>query len=122
MEPRSLNELRARVQGRHLLNDGQAVTVSANYVEQSAINSGLLIGTLLDNRAALIEWKSHVYVLYGAIFNDTRYSSGARAYAVLKLFLLDPRFSDQRREVVFDRASDDWGKVQGMLTLTVTKP
>jgi hypothetical protein len=37
--------------------------------------------------------------------------------SIFKIFLLDPRFSDQRREVSFDRQTDDWGKVQGLLTL-----
>ena len=64
----------------------------------------------------LIEWESRVYVLYGAIFNETRDTgSGDRAYAIRKLLLLDPRFSDQRRVTEFDRETDDWSKVGGFL-------
>ena len=119
--PRSLKELSVKLQGRHLLSDGQAIVVSAQYVPQSAISSGLIIGALLDQHAALIEWKSHLYVLHGAIFNETRYSSGARQYAIVKLLLLDPRFSVQRRETVFNRETDDWAEVQGLLTLAVAR-
>jgi hypothetical protein len=85
------------------------------YMAQASINSGHLINSRLAQQASLIEWKSHVYVLSGAVFNETRYYSGARAYAVLKLFLLDPRFSDQRREREFSRKADDWGPADGLL-------
>jgi hypothetical protein len=37
-----------------------------------------------------------------------------------KLLLLDTRYSGPRREVIFNRDTDDWGKVQGMLRLSVT--
>jgi len=120
-EPLSLKELSAKLQGRHLLSDGRPIVVSAEYVPQSSINSGLIIGALLDQHAPLIEWKSHLYVLYGAIFDEARYYSGMRQYAIHKLLLLDPRFSDQRRETEFNRETDDLGKVQGLLTLAVVR-
>ncbi len=116
----SLKDLGAMVEGRHLLSDGQPIAIHAEYVPQTSVNSGVnIVNALQDQHAALIEWKSHVYVLYGATFNETRYSSGRRQYAISKLFLLDPRFSDQRRELEFNRETDDWGKVQGVLTLAV---
>jgi hypothetical protein len=117
----SLKELSAKLQGRHLLRDGRPIVVNAEYFPQSSIGPGLIISPLQDQHPLLIEWKSHVYVLYGATFNETRYYSGEREYAVVKLLLLDPRFSDQRREVEFNRESDDWGKVQGLLTVAVAR-
>lgn len=114
-DPQSLKELSVRLQGRHLLSDGRPIVVNAEYVPQASITSGLIIGTLLDQKVPLIERKSHFYVLYGAIFNETRYYGGARQYALHKLLLLDPRFSDGRREVVFNRETDDWDKVRGLL-------
>jgi hypothetical protein len=118
-EPRSLKELSTTLQGRHLLSDGRPIRVNAEYATQTSINAGSIVGSLQDQHASLLEWKSHVYVLYGAIFGETRCQSGARQYSIVKLLLLDPRFSDQRREAVFNRATDDLGKVQGLLTLSV---
>jgi hypothetical protein len=120
-DPQSLKDLSAKLQGRHLLSDGRPIVVNAEYVPQSSISPGLMISALLDQHASLIEWNSHLYVLYGAIFNETRYYSGPRYFAVHKLLLLDPRFSDQRRETEFNRETDDWGKVQGLLTLVVVR-
>jgi len=120
-EPRSLKELGTKLQGRHLLSDGRPIAVNAEYASQTSINSGSVIGALQDQRAPLLEWKSHVYVLYGAVFGETRCQSGARQYSIVKLLLLDPRFSDQRREVVFNRDTDDLATVQGLLTLSVAQ-
>jgi len=119
-EPRSLKELSTKLQGRHLLSDGRPILVNADYAPEISINSGSIVGSLQAQRASLLEWKSHVYVLYGAIYGETRCQSGARQYSIVKLLLLDPRFSDQRREAVFSRATDDLGKVQGLLTLSVS--
>jgi hypothetical protein len=120
-EPRSLRDLSAKLQGRHLLSDGRPIVVGAEYVPQHSIDYVLIIRALLDQHAPLIEWKSHLYVLYGAIFNETRYYSGVRQYAIVKLLLLDLRFSDQRRETVFNRETDDWETVKGLLTLAVVR-
>jgi len=119
-EPRSLKELGTKLQGRHLLSDGRPIAVNAEYASQTSINAGSVIGALQDQRASLLEWKSHVFVLYGAVFGETRCQSGARQYSIVKLLLLDPRFSDQRRETVFNRDTDDLAKVQGLLTLSVS--
>jgi hypothetical protein len=117
-DPKSLKDVGARLQGRHVLGDGRAVLVTAEYISPSAVNSATLIGVLTRKQALLMQWDSHLYVVYGVIFDLTvDDTNGARAYAIRKLWLLDSRFSDQRREVTFDRSTDDWGKVQGLLML-----
>lgn len=123
LTPLSWKELSTKLQGRHLLSDGRPVTVKAEYIPHDSINPALIISTLRQQHAQLIEWKSHMYVLYGALFDETRdSSSGVRAYAIRKLFLLDLRFSDQRREAVFDRETDDWGQMQGLLMVGFAIP
>jgi hypothetical protein len=57
-------------------------------------------------------------VLYGAIYNETDFSDGSRLYTIKKLMLLDPRYSDYRREATFNRETDDWSTVEGLLMLT----
>lgn len=116
--PQSLKDLSAALQGGHPWSD-HPLTVQAKYFAQGSIEPGLIINALVDHHAAIIEWKSHIYVVYGAIFDETLYYSGRRQYAIHRFSLLDPRFSDRRRETEFDRDTDDWGKVQGLMTLTV---
>lgn len=118
----SLKELGGKLQGRHRLSDGRSIVVKAEYVPQGVISPEVIMGALLDQHALLMEWDSHLYVLYGAVFNETLWAVAGKRYAITRLLLLDPRYSDQRRETEFKRANDDLGKVQGLLTLSVARP
>lgn len=117
--PSSLKDVAAKLQGRHLLSDGRPIMVAAEYFDPAAINSGMLIGTLRDKRALLLQWNSHIYVCYGVTYDEIYDENGALQYSIRKFLLLDTRYSDSRREVAFNRETDDWSKVQGMLQVTV---
>ena len=117
-DPKSLKDVATRLQGRHVLNDGSAIMVTVEYVPATSLVAGTLIGTLSDKRPLLMEWNSHLYVVSGVIYGTIDNGEGGKVDSILKIFLLDPRFSDQRRAVIFDRETDDWAKVQGLLTLT----
>jgi len=112
-----LKDLGARLAGKHYLSDGRPITVTAEYLSPASINPSQIIGPLKHQQAVLMEWDSHLYVLYGAVFDELLYPSGNRDYVIHKLLLLDTRFSDARREASFNRESDDWTKVSGLLTL-----
>ncbi len=117
-DPKSLKNVSAKLQGRHLLSDGRPIMITAEYVPAAEVNPGQIVGALAQKRAPLMLWNSHLYVVYGVIFDETvDPDSGATIDAIHKLFLLDVRFSDERREVTFNRDTDDWGKVQGLLLL-----
>ena len=118
----SLKELGGKLQGKHRLNDGRSIVVNARYVAQGAITPEVILGALREQRALLMEWKSRLYVLYGAVFNETVFICSGKRHAITKLLLLDPRQSGPRRETEFDRAHDDMGKIQGILTLEVSRP
>ena len=117
--PLSLKDVVSKIQGRHLLSDGRPIMVTAEYFEPAAINSGMLIGTLRDKHALLLQWNSHVYVCYGVIYDELYDENGGLQYSIRNFLLLDTRYSDSRREVIFNRQIDDWNKVQGMLRVTV---
>jgi len=120
--PSSLKELSAKLQGRHVLGDGLSVMVRAEYFPQNSLHVNLMIKTLMDQQPMLLEWKSRVYVLYGAVFDETRqYNPDGWQFAIHKLLLLDVRFSDHRREIEFNNETDDWKKIQGLLTLAVVR-
>lgn len=121
-EPISLPELAAKMSGKQVTSEGEAVLVSADYVPGSSITADYIVRSLLSQRALIMEWNSHIYVLYGALYNEVRDYSGGREFTVDKLFLQDPRFSDEHREVVFNRDKDDLKKVQGVLAVTVKVP
>ena len=69
--PSSLKELSAKVQGRHVVGDGRSVMVRAEYFPQNSIDGNVMIKALIDQQPMLIEWKNRVYVLYGAVFDES---------------------------------------------------
>lgn len=121
-DPLSLKDVGGKLQGSHRLDDGRPITITAEYLVPDSINPDQIISSLLKNHALLMKWGSRLYVLYGAVFDEKLYYSGQRDYVIHKLLLLDVRFSDSRREIAFNRETDDWGKVQGLLTLRAVQP
>lgn len=115
----SMNDVAGKLEGRHLLSDGRPIKVTAKYVAADAINGGLLIAMVMNEHAALIEWNSHLYVLHGVVYRwmESGDPSDSKTTVIRKLLLWDTRFSDSRRDVVFDRTTDDLSKVQGLLFL-----
>ena len=116
-DPKSLQDVAKKLQGRHLLSDGRPIMVTAEYLPAASVNSSQLIGTLTEKHALLMEWNSHLYVVYGVVYDQTVNQDSGIMNAIHKFLLLDARFSDERRAVSFDRLKDDWGKVQGLLML-----
>jgi hypothetical protein len=118
-DPASLQDVAAKLQGRHLLSDGRPIMMTPQYTAPAAINGSMLIEALRQKHAMLVLWKSHLYVLYGATFvEDYDPKTGTALYNIVKLLLIDTRYSDSRRTVEFNRATDDWSKVQGVLWIT----
>jgi hypothetical protein len=122
-DPLSLKNILSKLQGRHLLSDGRSIRVTAElWTPSQGDISYQIVSALINQHAMLMVWGSHLYVLDGAIFDQTAYSDGTSMNVIHKLLLLDTRFSDSRREVVFNRDTDDLGKVQGMLLLLAAAP
>src|SRR5271166_6347929 len=122
-DPKSLKDVASKLQGRHFLSDGRPILVTATYLTPDAVNSGMLITWFQNHHAALMQWNSRVYVVHGIVYQWTASGtpdSGEQTGTVIHKFLLwDTRFSDSRREVVFNRETDALGKVDGLLFVEV---
>jgi len=123
-DPKSLKDVAGKLDGRHLLSDGRPIMVSAEYMAPDAVNSGRLIRMILDQHALLMMWNSNLYVVQGIVYRwaasgDPTSGSMVTMTVLHKFLLWDMRYSDSRREVVFDRETDDASKVQGLLSVEV---
>lgn len=118
--PLSLKDVSSKIEGRHLLNGGRSVSVTAEYLASDSIHPDDILAPLFKEHALLIKWKSQLYILDGAVFDETVDYSGQKQYVIQKLLLLDPRFPDKRMQRTFNRQSDDWKDVQGILKVSVT--
>jgi hypothetical protein len=117
-DSKSLKDIAGKLQGRHLLSDGLPIMVTVEYLTPDQVNAGHLIYMLTENRAALMMWNSHLYVVEGVSYVESfDNSSGSTADAVHKFLLQDARYSDARRQVTYDRLTEDASKVQGLLFL-----
>lgn len=124
-DPASLTDIASKLNGKHMLSDGRAFFINAGYRPASAIVASDLIAAVSNQHPVLFLWNDQLYVLYGVTYAWYEITSGpeggvTQANSIRKLLLVDPRFSDSRRSVVFDRATDDWNKVQGVLFLRAT--
>jgi hypothetical protein len=123
-DPKSLKDVADKLQGRHLLGDGRPILVTTTYLTPDAVNSGLLITWFQNQHAALMRWNSHIYVVHGIVYlwipsGDPTSGSMTQMTAIHKFLLWDTRFSDSRREVVFNRDTDELNKVEGFLFVDV---
>lgn len=114
----SIKDIVAKLQGRHLLGDGRPIMVNVTEMTPYGTNPGPIVDALATNQALLLMWKSHLYVLAGALYDEAYYQDGTRTVTVNKFYLLDTRYSDSRRDVTFTRDKDDWNDVQGLLLLS----
>jgi len=120
-DPSSVKDIIAKLRARHLFSDGRPVMISVlDLAPQATRNPGTVVRALTNKRAMLLMWNSHLYVLYGALFDEAQYADGSLVESINQLFLLDPRYSDSRREVSFKREKDDWNQVEGLLLLSVS--
>lgn len=121
-DPKSLKDVASKLQGRHLLGDGRPIMVTATYVTPDAVNSGMLITWFQNHHGALMQWNSRVYVVHGIVYQWTASGTpdSTQMGTVIHRFLLwDTRYSDSRHELVFNRETDDLGKVDGFLFVDV---
>jgi hypothetical protein len=122
-DPKSLKDIASKLQGRHLLSDGRPIMVTVEYLTPDQVNAGHLIYMLTQNRAPLMMWNSHLYMVYGVTYVQTiDNSDGSFADTVHKFLLQDVRFSDSHRALSFDRLTEDASKVQGLLFLQAAGP
>ncbi len=117
-DPRVMKDIVAKLQGRHLLGDGRPITVSVTDMMPYSANPVAIVDQLAKQHALLMMWNSRLYVLAGALYDESVYDDGTRIDTIDKFYLLDTRYSDGRREVTFTRTKDDWNDVQGLLLLS----
>ena len=118
-DARSLKEIAAKLAGRQLLGDGRSIHVTAEYLTPDAVTASRVVSEITNQHPILMQWNSHLYVVYGIDYVRTEnYADPGAVSMLIRTFLLwDTRYSDERRNVVFDRESEDPNNVQGLLFL-----
>lgn len=116
-----LKEVGEKLRGKHYLDSGETIVVSDSYWSGASVNAESIVRSLVEQHPLLMDWEGHLYVIYGVEFDEYAYSNAGIGDVIKKLLLVDARYSGKRRYVTFDRQTDDWGKVTGILALTITR-
>jgi len=121
-DPKSLQDVAVKLNGRHLLGDGRPIMVNAVFFPPDQANAAYLVKAFTAQYPLLVQWNSHIYVVHGLVYfwmasggGDLDTGGSSLQTVVHKFLLWDTRYSDSRHEVVFNRDTDDLGKVQGFL-------
>lgn len=124
-DAKSLQDVAAKLNGRHLLSDGRPIMVKAVFFPTDQANAAYLVDAFTEQYALLMRWNSHTYVVHGLVYlwmasgGDPQTGGGGVQAVIHKFLLWDTRYSDSRRELVFNRDTDDLSKVQGFLFVQV---
>lgn len=117
----SLRKVGEKLSGKHYLPNGSAITIVDDYWSGSSVRAEDILASLMAQHPLIIDWDGHLYVLYGAVFDLNKHQSGMEERVIRSLLLVDTRYSGAKRYVTFDRQKDDFGKVDGVLSLSVRR-
>ena len=117
----SLKELGEKLRGKHYLASGLPIVLADQYWPGTSVSAEDIISSLMAQHPLVMDWNGRLYVLYGAVFDEYIGYNAPNMHVIHTLLLVDTRFSDRRRSVSFDRQTDDWGKVTGLLALAITR-
>ncbi len=115
----SLRTLAGKLSGASCTVEGRRIGITATFVPNGEIQGDNLIASLIAGKPLLMAWSTNLYVLYGVVYDETLHSDGSRVNSIRELLLIDPRYSDKRRLVVFRRESDDFTRVEGIAMIGV---
>jgi hypothetical protein len=115
-----LGALVTKVSGASCAVDGRKLRVTASFVPNGAIQANSVVASLNGGKPMLVEWRNALYVLYGVVYDEHVHYSGRQENVIRELLLIDARYSDKRRLVVFVREKDNFGQVEGVASVSVT--
>ena len=115
----SLRTLAFRLSGASCSVNGSTIRLKAGFTPNEEIRPESLIVPVMQGQPLLFEWKGALYVLYEVVYDEHIFSSGQRDNLIRELLLIDPRYSDQRRFVAFERDKDDFAQVEGIASASV---
>jgi hypothetical protein len=117
----ALEALSKKISGTTCLKNGAVEHLETAFMPNGAIRPEQIISPLIEGDPLLLKWKGTFFVLYGVVYDEHVHRSGGRNNVIRELLLIDPRYQDNRRFVVFDREKNNFGEVEGMVKLTLKR-
>lgn len=108
------------VNGEYVLDDTRKVRLEAHYVLGAPVGMENIVLGLRRGQPALMVWKGHAYILYGAQYDEYMSPAGYRYFDIREIQLIDPFYEDERRRVAFVRGQDENADIGGLMEIVVT--
>ena len=118
----TLRTLAEKLRGASCMTNGTIVHLSAEFTPNASIQPDSILAPILHGRPLLLRWNGELYVLRGVIYDEHLHNSGNRENVIRELLLIDPRYSDRRRFVSFDRQKNDFSEVEGIAEIRFVLP
>lgn len=115
-----LRTLSEQLAGASCMTNGRIGHLSAEFTPNGSIQADEIIAPLMHGKPLLIRWSDVLYVMYGAVYDEHVHNSGKHENVIRELLLIDPRYSDRRRLVPFDRQKNDFSQVEGIAEIEFT--
>jgi hypothetical protein len=113
-------ELLARVVNQEfVLDDGRHVRLEMQFTPGAPTYVDGLLDRLLHERAAVLLWRGHPYLLVGATYDERIWPDGSREFVIKELRLADT-FAKQPA-VTFQTGRDDPAEIDGVVSVSVVK-
>jgi hypothetical protein len=117
----SFEDLKRQIDGEYVLADHRHVRIEINYRESLPPTTDALILPMAHGRPYMIWWKGEPYLVKGATWDEFVYQTGQKLVAIKTLKLVNPLERGEKRDLVFDRATDDTNDLSATFDAVVTE-
>jgi hypothetical protein len=117
----TFENLKKQIDGEYNLADGRKVRIDINYRESLPDTTDALILPMAHGRPYVIWWKNQPYLVKGATWDEMIFQTGQKMVQIKTLKLVNTIEHGSKREVVFDRTTDDTNDLNATFDAVVTE-
>jgi hypothetical protein len=117
----SFEDLKRQIDGEYVLADHRHVRIEINYRESLPETTDALILPMAHGRPYMIWWKGQPYLVKGATWDEFIYQTGQKLVAIKTLKLVNTLERGEKRDLIFDRSTDDTNDLSATFDAVVTE-
>jgi hypothetical protein len=115
----TFENLKKRIDGEYVLDDHRRVRLEVRYRESLPQTTDALILPMAQGRPYMIWWKGQPYLVKGATWDEFIYQTGQKLVEIKTLKLVNVTERGAKREVTFDRTTDDTNDLSAFFDVVV---
>ena len=117
----TFENLKKQIDGEYVLANGRKVRIEIYYRESLPQSTDALILPMAQGRPYMIWWKNQPYLVKGATWDEFIYQTGQKLVEIKTLKLVNTLEKGTKRDVTFDRTTDDTNQLSATFDAVVTE-